>query len=426
MMSRNRSTFHHNSRRAFNNNNKRTADDDYDEPVTDDLEIAAAHAVASYTAPAEAAITTATATINDENEIDVDDDGDDSDENADDPEEVRAAPQGGDQASDDDDDDDDDDQSDVDLTEALGQMEAEGYIDDDDENEGKEGDPDKAGADTVAAPQTAHEVDGYHGSVQQVEQVLGTSLHVDAQQCTPQHTQPAGRVQHFMVHERIVVVQSLGDSPLLLEEGNLLVIKEPEWIPLGKILEVFGPVSQPMYSIRLPEPIVEDDASPSDESQPVDKDPWSPSGRFTRWVQQRQRQNNGIMVHYLPQQATLVDTHMLLAQRQRGCDASNMHDEEVNATELDFSDDERERQCSKQRRRQRGGRTNNRTNHNNNNNNHRRGQQPPSPASSATAVLPGGFHAVPQQPSSGFAPPTITPTTSAPPPAQESDTIYYD
>ena len=348
---------------------KRPQTEEEEEPVTNDLEIAAAYAVAQYKA----------ATPADDNEIIVDDDCDDNEavipNNSEEtkesiPENIEKDGETGPAEEDNESDAD----SDLDLTEALQKMDA-------------HTDEEIQGLSTTGAPKTIHEVDGYHGSVQQVEQVLGTSLNVDA--VPRQQTQPAGHIQHFMTDERIMVVQSLGNSPLLLEEGNLLVLKEPSWIPLGKILEVFGPVSQPLYSIRLPEPV--------DKEQ---EDPWSPEGKYTNFV----RQQPNLLVHYLPQVAKLVDTHSLLANRQRGCDASNVHDEEVqNAGEMDYSDDEAERQARRRKSRHRSGVV-----------------LPSQPIPMAQATTPGGFHAA-TLPTRAQAP-----ARSQPQPEEESDTIYYD
>ena len=372
--------------------------DDEQEPIVDDLEIAAAYAMAQYIAPPPSTPAHAMAT-DDVNEIDVDDDeenggskGDDQDES------TKAETEPKSTAADDESDAD----SDIDLTEALEKMDRDvDAVDDEDDNNNLGG--------GKSAPQTAHEVDCYHGSVQQVEQVLGASLHVDKTLITPQQTQPAGMIQHFMVEERIMVIRSLGNSPLLLEEGNLLVLRDPEWIPLGKILEVFGPVSQPLYSIRLPEPIdyregehkLEEGANPKDANS---EDPWSSTGRYTQWV----RQHPDTLVHYLPQQAKLVHTHRLLTQRQRGCDASNMHDEE--ATELDYSDDEKERQAKGRRKGGRG----------------RGGGGGGPPVASATAIpttTPGGFFTPAHSNSASIPTP---PQQHTQPIQEESDTIYYD
>ena len=65
-----------------------------------------------------------------------------------------------------------------------------------------------------------------------------------------------------MVIDRTIVVESVaagGSAPL--DEGSLLVIRvqnddndkeTSRLMPMGKIFEVFGPVSRPLYTIRLP------------------------------------------------------------------------------------------------------------------------------------------------------------------------------
>ena len=64
-----------------------------------------------------------------------------------------------------------------------------------------------------------------------------------------------------MVEDRTIVVESVatgGTAPL--DEGSLLVIQieaddenaKSQLVPLGKVFELFGPVSRPLYTIRLP------------------------------------------------------------------------------------------------------------------------------------------------------------------------------
>jgi rRNA processing protein Gar1 len=346
-------------------------EEDREEPVVDDLEIAAAYAMAKY----QVASTT------DDNEVDLEEEEEEViNDHENEPNEqekhepqISTATETEEPSSDS---DSEDAESDVDLAENLKSMnefaaKAEAHDDDD-------------------VPKTANEIDGYRASVQQLEQVLGTSLQIDSTATSPQQTHPAGKIQHFLADERIMVVVSLGNNPLLLEEGNLLVLKEPSWIPLGKILEVFGPVSQPLYSIRLPEPV-----------DPSKDDPWSPNGKYTQWI----RQNPNTMVHYLPQIAKLLDTHTLLANNRRGCDASNVNDEEIlHASDVYYSDDEAERNARKK------GRARNFT------------QSQPIVAARSVAA-PGGFHALPV-----IAPPVPLPPPPPPPPPpeEESDTIYYD
>lgn len=70
----------------------------------------------------------------------------------------------------------------------------------------------------------------------------------------------AGALKFHLVEERIVVVESLRGSPIL-DEGSTLVVslENPEVedgssliLILGKVFEIFGPVAQPLYTIRLP------------------------------------------------------------------------------------------------------------------------------------------------------------------------------
>jgi rRNA processing protein Gar1 len=165
-----------------------------------------------------------------------------------------------------DDDDDDDDDDDLDLN--LAAME-----DDMDETKDPSGD-------SNAAPKTAHEVDAYKTPIQELEQHLHFSLTVDnsntpakSRQLNSSNLISAGKVKHYMMHDRTVVVESNppvnGASLSPLDEGSLLVLKDPSssndsLIPLGNIFEVFGPVNQPLYTIRLPAtPSIKDTKSAS-------------------------------------------------------------------------------------------------------------------------------------------------------------------
>jgi len=92
--------------------------------------------------------------------------------------------------------------------------------------------------------------------------------------------------------------------------------------------EVFGPVSQPLYTVRLP---------PPDES--TGNDCWSENGSHTNIL----ALNKSADVHFIKKDAHLLDTKTIRMQSGKGCDASNVYDEEVNIEEVEFSDDEEER-----------------------------------------------------------------------------------
>jgi len=164
---------------------------------------------------------------------------------------------------------------------------------------------------------------------------------------------------------------------------------------IGKIMEVFGPVQRPLYVIRLPDPLtsspkrdtklraddttnpkmnedgqleyraesaddkvmpvtstedtneitieaLEEEAVTSriDEGDPKE-DPWDADGPLTTML----KSCSSIAVYSLMNLANLIDTDQIIRVSGKGCDASNMHDEEVGATELEYSDDEEERQA---------------------------------------------------------------------------------
>jgi rRNA processing protein Gar1 len=192
-----------------------------------------------------------------------------------------------------DDDDSESDTSEVDLTEELARLkEWEDVADDEDDGE----------VSAATKPKTVHEIDPYSVSWDQLQSIFrwhqsqsnvqagtnplpsnGQSGDFAQNHSTPlslQFSLPAdnvklqlaGTVQHYLADERTIVIQS--QPGVLLDEGTLLVImfhsseganctvetdtstngnKDKQVVALGRILEVFGPVYQPMYSIRLPE-----------------------------------------------------------------------------------------------------------------------------------------------------------------------------
>jgi len=86
---------------------------------------------------------------------------------------------------------------------------------------------------------------------------------------------------------------------------------------LRKIFETFGSVQQPFYSLRFP---------PNSAPDPIVFSLQKP-------------------VFYAPSHAQFVFTRDL--RSLKGSDASNVWDEEVNAAEIEFSDDEEEAEYKK-------------------------------------------------------------------------------
>jgi len=254
----------------------------------------------------------------------------------------------------------------------------------------------------------------------------------------------AGTIKNFMVADRTMVVESISSSPSVqaavgavyamgpLDEGSLLVIEVPlsltgaanlennesgtRFIPLGRIFEVFGPVSQPLYTVRLPSPLpspglqphstvqaIRNDKNTTTDEQTLgegsvsneneqksteasldeeqngkegasspasadrktnDKvntdessanspkkiatvDRWAADGAYTKFVSE----NKGIQVFYVQDEAKLIDTGSVIRSSGKGCDASNIYDEEViNSSEMYYSDDEQEREAKNKKK----------------------------------------------------------------------------
>ena len=164
---------------------------------------------------------------------------------------------------------------------------------------------------------------------------------------------------------------------------------------IGKIMEVFGPVQRPLYVIRLPEPRtfspekdtkpktddtskMKEDGQPDQPAESLDdkeaaapptadsneitiealeeevetshtdesdskEDPWDAAGTLTTMI----KSCSSTAVYCLMDHANLLDTDQIIRVSGKGCDASNMHDEEVGAKELEYSDDEEERQAKR-------------------------------------------------------------------------------
>jgi rRNA processing protein Gar1 len=404
-----------------------------DEDLMDDLAVAASYATA--TAPPAAPTETEPASDHDDpDEINVDGSDDDDDDDGD--KEASTEPTANENDSNGDvpvsekkdiegevdaNDDDDDDESDVDFAEELARMEeTEGGLAGDDDEDGR-------GGGNQPACTTAHEVDAYQtNALKALETATGLNLTVQPEDLLEEdrtlassRLSPAGRAQHHMVDDRILIIQS--QIGVVLEEGTLLVLQQKNnLVPLGKIFEVFGPVSQPLYSIRLPEELPEHagedekkadkatdttEASTSNNGDSPPKttkrvDPWSKDGEYTQLL----KESANLPVYCIQNKAALVDTAFILRQSGRGCDASNVYDEEVqNTNEMYFSDDEKERDAKSSRGKKKG-----REDRQHKEQGSRHHGQPPSSNSNPT---PHGFHTGPTS-----APPSSYPPGGAGPP----------
>ncbi|XP_077427618.1 H/ACA ribonucleoprotein complex non-core subunit NAF1 isoform X3 [Vanacampus margaritifer] len=126
---------------------------------------------------------------------------------------------------------------------------------------------------------------------------------------------PVGTVSSVI--QQLVIIQSLQDSPALNEDS---IIFRSDRLALGKVFEVFGPVSRPLYIMRFNSP---DDLS---------------SKGLTL----------GLIVYYAPDMKEYTG-YILLQQLKllKGSDASWKNDQEPPEEALDYSDDEKEQQAKR-------------------------------------------------------------------------------
>ena len=387
-------------KRKYNNNQQH---DFNSEEIADDLAFAATFALVYTPDIPEPPTQKPPQAPTDNIDIDEDDSSDDDDDSSDEKNQIRDTDAGPA-------DDDSDDESDIDLSEQLAKME--------------EDDAPKKGSQNsrIVVPTTQNEIDLYNCPVAELEKKLDINLGVsdvlifqpsDAgvmnAKVSLDRIRLAGVIKFHLVADRTIVVESIPDGgmavpehmvntpgSLLLDEGSLLLLKlvkndeitakivgdvaleanEICVIPLGKILEVFGPVSKPLYTMRLTKtsvpkkkPVVskderkpevseegeekdaeetkeeggkeeaKDDAQPDDSSKEESKkepeitsdksmeetktakpqqkmsDPWSIDGVLTQWV----KSNPMLEVYYSEDQVKMVDTQTVVRNSRKGC-----------------------------------------------------------------------------------------------------------
>jgi hypothetical protein len=448
---------HHNKRQHPSTQSSSWTGNKYEEDEVDDLAVAAQYAFAVPTSMASVSplpVLLDDGIVEDENEIDLDSSVSSemhpieqsvdietnttlnvlSDQNVDDVNE----------------DDNDDAESDVDLIEQLAQMvgedEEEDVDDDDDNNNDVDTTTNQKSNKVRNKPMTVNEIDAYQADLSEIhdllqwnvsiaaaDQAITKSISIQEEQKSStvdfqskkeksiQQYHIAGHIQHHMIDERTIVLLSV-QGGVLLKEGTTLYIQTQDIvtqssnsdtlatsskadtcirttstiIQLGNILEIFGPVSQPLYSVRLPLPLIVDKVNgghklipsndyvkdeqsldseevvpapiPSTETtngleefkrkddseititaplqefvvstSPINIDKWSKGGEYTKVLQKFPK----LPVYYCndPSSTNILDTDAVYRNSGRGCDASNIFDEEIDDVQ-DYSDDEQER-----------------------------------------------------------------------------------
>jgi hypothetical protein len=364
--------------------------DSYPEQVLDDLAFAATFAIVPTELPRQAPTKVKV-------EVKEDDSSNDASGNHD--ENKMRDVQGLDE-----DEDSSSDESDVDLSEELARME-------------KEDEPKKASQNSrIVVPTTQNEVDIYNCPIKELEKKLDLNLGVSDvllfrpsdvgvmhAKITPDRIRLAGHIKFHMISDRTIVVESCPESgasshisSLLLDEGSILLLKMSKHdeiltknqlgsialadnevcvVPLGKILEVFGPVAKPLYTLRLVNsslsksqdeksstdsaqmskddnlspageekdsdvkegnlPVTEEGAEKNGEETRVeeeivksevknvgpvaetrsDPEPWSKDGALTEWI----KLETNFQVYYSEDQVKFVDTQSVVRNSRKGC-----------------------------------------------------------------------------------------------------------
>jgi hypothetical protein len=140
-----------------------------------------------------------------------------------------------------------------------------------------------------------------------------------------------GQVIQYISESNGILLVMPSDPAILLDLDNLVSMPSYEEsnlsrLVVGYISDVIGPVSMPMYTVRLYAYVLDE------LTDAKDPDFWK--GRSVRLVGKDVKTINA----KLPQ---------MLAEK--GCDASNLHDEEPEGKDVNFSDDEEEHKSKKKK-----------------------------------------------------------------------------
>jgi rRNA processing protein Gar1 len=158
---------------------------------------------------------------------------------------------------------------------------------------------------------------GYIGTVNEVVELAAPPVHTKVL-ADDEPVTPFGSVMQVMSDR--IVVQSLPNARVLDEESLLCLASRRV---LGAVFEVFGPVVRPMYVVLFSS--ADELAAYVGETSVKVGDAVSSADRNAKFVEMQ-------------------------SAMQRGCDASNVFDEEVDPAHGDFSDDEEEARAKREDR----------------------------------------------------------------------------
>ena len=263
--------------------------------------------------------------------------------------------------------------------------------DDADEDLGSVDEDDGDGASSVVPPRTKNEI-----SLEEPVQVLveseedlnllGSLEDMNSDKCVLEggllHSLIAvGEVLYALPDTFTVVVQGGGEGvnieSNILNEGSILF--REDGVVLGRVHEVFGPVTLPFYLVRLdivPRLKGTEDA-PSTEGKDKKQTDLNKKGKkgqknadvnrvrvtekaVNGYLAKMEAFPKGTRIYCQPEHTStaFVSASMLKQIKLdsgKGCDASNIYDEEVPAEEQDFSDDEVEAATRSKHRKKRSG-----------------------------------------------------------------------
>jgi hypothetical protein len=154
----------------------------------------------------------------------------------------------------------------------------------------------------AAAPMAVRGEDGRGGAAGAV--ATDVSASAGAHAATDAYTTPGAGA----AHDRAAAKNGEDDRP----------------IAVGRIEEIFGPVARPNYSLRFADQATLDALG----------------------------LRPGMRLYAAVEQANFLSTTAIMQSSLRGSDASDFHDEEPPAEELEFSDDEAEAEAKRQRKRE--------------------------------------------------------------------------
>ncbi|KAJ3190038.1 hypothetical protein HDU85_000329 [Gaertneriomyces sp. JEL0708] len=191
----------------------------------------------------------------------------------------------------------------------------------------------------------------------------------------PEHLamEQVGHVYGYVDGMLIVQANASGEQKVLDADSAMFHSNRQ---PIGRVWDIFGPVTRPMYSVRLVEDETTSSKQMSAQSATADTDGNSnedggleslqtPSSETKSMndgttsdtvatpIATTSKPETGTPVFVIPSLASYVLTEAL--KRQKGSDASNLWDEEVGDDEMEFSDDEKEMEWKRNKKRMKAG-----------------------------------------------------------------------